>query len=81
MYRPWLKLMMLAAESQQVMWLRTMRLAAGGAKARSEASRMISEKMWAAGRESGRLFLGASSESVVRSYRRRVKANARRLSG
>ena len=80
MYRSWLNLMMLAAESQQVIWLRTMRLAAGGTKAHSEASRMTSEKLWAAGQESGRLFLGASSESVVRRYRKRVKANARRLS-
>jgi hypothetical protein len=81
MYRSWMSLLMLAAESQQVMWLRAMRLAAGGAKAQNEASRMVSEKVWIAGQESGRLFLGASSESVVRRYRRRVKANARRLSG
>ncbi len=38
--------MMLAAESQQVIWLRTMRLAAGGAKAKSEARRMVQEKFW-----------------------------------
>jgi hypothetical protein len=33
MYRSWINLMMLVAESQQVIWLRTMRFAAGGAKA------------------------------------------------
>ena len=81
MYRSWIDLMMLAAESQQVMWLRTMRLAAGGAKAQNEAHRMASEKIWAAGQEGGRLFLGASSASVVKRYRKRVRANARRLSG
>ena len=72
--------MMLAAESQQVIWLRTMRLAAGGVKAKSEARRMVSEKVLAAGLESGRLILGASSESVVKRYRTKVKANVRRLS-
>ena len=72
--------MMLAAESQQVIWLRTMRLAAGGPKAKSEAHRMIGEKILAAGLESGRLTLGASSASVVKSYRTKVKANVRRLS-
>lgn len=71
---------MLAAESQQVIWLRTMRLAAGGAKAKSEARRMVSEKVLAAGLESGRLISGASADSVVKRYRTKVKANVRRLS-
>ena len=79
MYRSWINLMMLAAESQQVIWLRTMRLAAGGAKAQSEARRMVHEKIFAAGRESGRLALGASRDSVVKGYRKKVKANVRRL--
>jgi hypothetical protein len=80
MYRSWINLMMLAAESQQVIWLRTMRLAAGGAKAKSEARRMVQEKVVVAGLESGRMALGASSDSVVKSYRRKVRANVRRLS-
>ena len=80
LYRSWIDLMMLAAESQQVIWLRTMRLAAGGPKAKSEAHRMVSEKVVAAGMESGRLILGASAESVVKRYRTKVKANVRRLS-
>ena len=80
MYRSWINLMMLAAESQQVIWLRTLRLAAGGKKAKSEARRMVSEKILAAGMESGRLILGASPDSVVRRYRKKVKANVRRLS-
>jgi len=79
MYRSWINLLMLAAESQQVIWLRTMRLAAGGAKAQSEASRMISEKVMTAGIEGGRLALGASGDSVIRRYRRKVRANSRRL--
>jgi hypothetical protein len=80
MYRSWINLMMLAAESQQVIWLRTMRLATGGAKAKSEARRMVHEKMLAAGLESGRMALGASSDSVVERYRKKVRANVRRLS-
>jgi hypothetical protein len=79
MFRSWISLMMLAAESQQVIWLRTMRLAAGGSKAQSEASRMTTEKVMTAGIEGGRLLLGASGDSVVRRYRRKVKANSRRL--
>jgi len=71
--------MMLAADSQQVIWLRTMRLAAGGAKARSEASRMITEKIMTAGIEGGRLVMGASGDSIVRRYRKKVRANSRRL--
>ena len=72
--------MMLAAESQQAIWLRTMRLAAGGGKAKSEAIRMVSEKVQAAGLESGRLVLGASVDSVVKRYRKKVKSYVRRLS-
>jgi hypothetical protein len=80
MYRSWINLMMLAAESQQVIWLRTMRLAAGGARAKSEARRMVQEKFVAAGVESGRMVLGATHDSVVKRYRKKVRGNARRLS-
>ena len=72
--------MMLAAESQQVIWLRTMRLVVGGAKAKREARRMVQEKFVAAGLESGRMILGATNDSVVKRYRKKVRANARRLS-
>jgi hypothetical protein len=78
-YRSWINLMMLAADSQQVIWLRTMRLAAGGAKARSEANRTITEKIMTAGIEGGRLVMGASGDSIVRRYRKKVRANSRRL--
>ena len=79
MYRSWVNLMMLAAESQQVIWLRTLRLAAGGAYAEREAYRMVSEKFMTGGFEFGRLMLGASSDSVVKRYRNKVRANRRRL--
>ena len=71
---------MLAAESQQVIWLRSLKLAAGGSKAQKEARLMIAEKMAAASQEGGRLIMGASANSVVKGYRKRVKANVRRLS-
>ena len=71
---------MLATESQQVVWLRMVALASGGSAAQAEAELMVSEKMAAATRATGRLMLGHSPESVVRDYRRKVKANIRRLS-
>lgn len=80
MFRSWYNLTMLAAESQQVIWLRSMKLAAGGAKAEREARLMMTEKMAAGSQEWLRLLMGASTHSVVKGYRRRVKANARRLS-
>ena len=79
MFKPWINLAMLAAESQQVIFLRTLKLANGGAAAKREASRMVSEKMWAASHEFGRLMMGATSDSVVKRYRKKVKANVQRL--
>jgi hypothetical protein len=80
MYRSWFNLTMLAAESQQVIGLRLMKLANGGPKARAEASRMVTEKLAAASHATGRLMMGASQDSVVTGYRRKVRANSRRLS-
>jgi hypothetical protein len=45
MFKAWWDIGLLAVESQQVMWLRYMRLAAGGATASAEAQRMVSEKL------------------------------------
>ena len=41
MFKAWWDFGMLAAESQQVMWLRYLKLAARGSKATGEASRMV----------------------------------------
>ena len=79
MYKPWFNLTMLAVESQQVIGLRLMKLAIGGPKARAEASRMATEKLAAASHATGRLMLGASQDSIVTGYRRKVRANSRRL--
>jgi len=80
MFGPWINLTMLAAESQQVIWLRLAKLGGGGAAAGTEASLMVSEKLAAATDAAGRLMMGASPDSVVRGYRRKVRANVRRLS-
>jgi hypothetical protein len=79
MYPSWFSLMMLAAESQQVIVLRTLKLARGGGKAKTEARRIVSEKMVSAGVEGVRLASGATPQSVVSRYRKKVRANLRRL--
>lgn len=80
MFRTWYQFNMLALESQQVILLRMMKLAGGGPKARREAALMLREKVDAASQSSLRLAGGASVDSVVHAYRRKVRANARRLS-
>jgi hypothetical protein len=70
----------LAFEAQQVIGLRMMRIAAGGAAAQAEMTRMVTEKAFACGEAATTLALGGSARKVVRGYRTRVKANARRLS-
>jgi hypothetical protein len=79
MFDTWYNLNMLALESQQVVFLRMMKLAAGGQDAQREAALMMSEKMDAASQSSVRLAGGASFDSVVKNYRKKVRANARRL--
>ncbi|HEY5007298.1 MAG TPA: hypothetical protein VII42_04790 [Caulobacteraceae bacterium] len=87
----WLSLsmsaMQLGIEAQSVIALRMMKVAAGGKAAEIEMQRMISEKTEAAldaqlqiGKSamSGRLDLAPAR--TVALYRRRVRANQRRLS-
>ena len=80
MLSSWLNVAMLAFESQQVIWLRTMKLASGGLAAQVEAERMVSEKVVAATTATAKLMAGQSPDQVVKAYRRVVRANARRLS-
>ncbi len=80
MFKSWLNMTMLAAESQQVIWLRLAKLGAGGKRAQDEAELMVTEKMEAATDAAERLMTGQSPDSVVASYRRKVRANLRRLS-
>jgi hypothetical protein len=80
MRKLWFNMSMLAAEAQGAVWLRLLKLSAGGPKARREARRMVSEKVVAANQAALRLAKGGSSDAVVRQYRRKVRANLRRLS-
>ena len=77
----WTKVAQLGVESAQVIWLRSLLLAAGGARAQKEVALMTSEKIAAAFEAYSGSMLGASPERVLLGYRKRVRANARRLKG
>jgi hypothetical protein len=53
---------------------------AGGPGARNEAQLMVSEKIKAAAEASGKLARGVTANSVVQTYRKKVRSNSRRLS-
>jgi hypothetical protein len=80
MYRTLSNLTMLALESQQVIFLRMAKIAMCSPDAITEMRRMTTEKMDAAIREGVRAAKGASQDSIIRGYRKRVRANIRRLS-
>ena len=80
MFKPWWDLATLAAESQQVIWLRCMKLAGGGPTASREAHRMVSEKFAVAAQAAVGAMLGDSHGRTVKRYRTAVRANRRRLS-
>ena len=73
-------LMLLGFETQRVMWLRTIKIASGGARAQAEINRLISEKLFAAANVMRMVSLGRSLAAVLRHYRSQVRANERRLS-
>jgi hypothetical protein len=90
-WNAWARLTMQAAvtgfEAQSVMALRVMRLATGGARAKSEAGRMITEKVMALGEAQSAAARAAikgdkshrAATKVLRVYKRRVRKNRRRL--
>jgi hypothetical protein len=77
MLYPWI---MLGIEANRVVGLRMMRLMLGGKSARREARLMVAEKIHAGLEANARIIAGASTDQVIRIYRRRVAANAKRLS-
>jgi hypothetical protein len=92
MFNPWfcviLKTMQLGFESRNVIALRMMRLAAGGATAQTEARRVIADKIAvgieaqaaaAASVASGHRDTGVARK-VLRVVKKRVRANKRRPS-
>ncbi len=82
-YRQWLQLAtetsLLALESQQVIGLRLMKIALGGAGASHEAQRMVTEKVAAFGEATLEVATGGTPHAVVKGYRKKVRANRRRL--
>jgi hypothetical protein len=80
MFKAWSNLTMLAFESQQVVFLRLAKIAAGGPAAIKEIFRMTTEKVEAAAQATDRAARGASHDSIVKGYRKRVRANLNRLS-
>lgn len=84
MYDSWLRLgfdtVRLGMEAQTVVALRLAKLSLGGAAAQIEAQRMVTEKVEAAAEAAMTLAAGGTAERVVRDYRRKVRANAVRLS-
>ena len=72
--------MMLGLESNRVIGLRIAKLMRGGKAAQREARRMVTEKMVAAAKASASLMAGASGDKIIAQYRRKMAANAERLS-
>jgi hypothetical protein len=93
MLNPWLRLgfkaFQIGADAQNVVALRLLRLAAGGARAEAEASHMVGEKILAAGEAqvtaAAAAMRGRRKHVIVGKalniYRKRIRANRRRLSG
>ncbi|HEY1981035.1 MAG TPA: hypothetical protein VGH13_13205 [Xanthobacteraceae bacterium] len=78
---------MLGFEAQQVVALRLMRIAAGGARGQAEAQRMVTEKVGALAEAQAAAvttaITGGNShrlgKKVVGVYKKRVRGNRRRL--
>ena len=78
---------MLAIEAQQVIALRLAKIAAGGSAGQRESELMVAEKMEAMSDAGEVMFKAAmvgkhdlDADKVVLLYRRKVRANRRRLS-
>jgi hypothetical protein len=92
MFNPWItfsfQAIRLGWEAQNVIALRLLRLAGGGARAQAEASRMVTEKI-ATGANAqtaavSSAIKGASAPKIatnaLKVYKKRLRANKRRLS-
>jgi hypothetical protein len=83
----WLEMARFGADVHRVMTLRMVRMASGGPGAASEARRMVSEKVAAFGEAqmaiatalAGGGSLDTAAARAYAPYRRRVRANRRRL--
>jgi hypothetical protein len=83
----WSEAVLLGFEAQAVVALRLVRFAGGGAKARSEANRMYTEKVQALGEAHTTASIVATkrggshhvAKKVLGVYKKRVRRNRRRL--
>ena len=79
---PWLRLAsdatLLAMEAQTVIGIRLGQIAMGRGTA-AEAQLMVTEKVLALAEASVTLASGGSAHKVVKAYRKKVRANTRRL--
>jgi hypothetical protein len=73
----WLPSLML--EAGDVISKRLWIISKGGKRAARESRRMVTEKMLAAAEAGVILGTGGSPDKVMQNYRKRVRANARRL--
>ena len=82
MFSTWLRLSveatMLGLEAQSVVWTRMSQIALGRGSA-AENLRMVTEKMAALYEATMTLATGGTAHKVVKGYRRRVRANIKRL--
>jgi hypothetical protein len=69
---------MLGLEAQTVIWTRMSQIALGQGSP-AENLRMVTEKVAALNEAAATLVAGGTAHKVVRGYRRKVRANIRRL--
>ena len=79
MSNPWFSIVLLGFEANEVIGLRLLKIALGGADAWDEAHLMVSEKLHAAQSALAAVMRGGSALSVIEGYRERVAVNASRL--
>jgi hypothetical protein len=75
-----MSLSLLSIEAHHVMWLRSLKLMAGGSVANREAVLMTTEKVAAAQEAFWGVLQGATTDTVIGGYRSKVRANRKRLS-
>jgi polyhydroxyalkanoate synthesis regulator protein len=73
MLKLFLEMSMLAFESQQAIWLRSMKIAAGGSAGEREAKLMVTEKVVAAQTAAIKAATGTGPVGIARGYRRKVR--------
>ena len=79
-FYPWYPALMLAVESNNVIDIRLRSIATGKVNAKEETRLMVSEKIDAALEAGSMLVNGRRPAEVIDLYRKRVAANAARLS-